>query len=683
MEWVKFAAATLFAISVFGFAAIQADETEDDSFKYFIEQFADLKIGRYQIPGFNELEPAQKEMLYYLYQAALSGRDIFWDQNCRYNLAVRRTLEAIVSGYGGDRNTEDFRKFMVYTKRVWFSNGIHHHYSTDKIMPGFSSDYFIQLIKNSRQADFPVRDGETLDAFITRLTPVIFDPEVAPKRVNTDPNADMIAASANNYYEDVTQEEAEAFYENLIRKDDPRPVSYGLNSKLLKINDHIQERVWKVGGMYSPAIEEIVYWLEKARDIAENDQQKEALSLLVDYYKSGELKTFDDYSIAWIADTASRIDVTNGFIETYGDPLSYRASYESVVSIRDMEASRRAESISQNANWFEKNSPIAEEHKKKEVRGITAKVITVVALGGDASPNPPIGINLPNANWIRKEYGSKSVTLGNISYAYNKVAEGAGLLEEYAWSQEEIKRAKEYGELSDNLHTDLHEVIGHASGQINAGVGTPKETLKNYAPVIEEARADLVAYYYLLDPKLIEIGVMPTLEVGKVAYDKAFRNGLIQQLTRIKLGDDIEQAHMRNRQLIAKWAMELGKTENVVEKKVRDGKTYFTVNDYRKLRQIFGNMLREIQRIKSEGDFQAARNLVETYAVKIDPGLHREILARYEKLGAAPYTGFINPVLIPVMKDGQMVDVRVEYPADFTSQMLDYGKNYSFLPTEN
>ncbi len=655
----------------------------NDDFQYFVEQFADIKIGRYQIPGFEELSLQQKEMLYYLYQAAISGRDILWDQNYKHNLEVRRTLEGIVMNYTGNRQSDEFKKFMVYTKRVWFSNGIHHHYAADKIMPEFTPEYFAALVNNSPNAAFPLQKDESMAAFIARMQPILFNPQVAPKRIVTDGASDLIQASANNYYEGLTQKEVENYYSGIINRNDPNPVSYGLNSKLVKNDGKITERTWKVGGMYSPAIERIVYWLEKASAVAENDAQKHALDLLIKYYKTGDLRTFDEYSIAWTKDTGSRIDATNGFIETYGDALGFRASYESVVSFKDLEATKRAETISSYANWFEKHSPIAEEHKKKEVKGITAKVITVVALGGDASPNPPIGINLPNANWIRKVHGSKSVTLGNVSSAYTKVAEGAGLLEEFAFSAEEIELDKKYGELSGNLHTDLHEVIGHGSGQINPGVGTPKETLKNFAAVLEETRADLVAYYYLMDPKLVEIGVMPTLDVGKVAYNLAFRNGMIQQLTRVKLGDNLEQAHMRNRQLIAKWAFELGKSGNVVEKIERDGKTYFRVNDYQKLRHIFGKMLREIQRIKSEGDYAAAKNLVETYAIRIDYNLHKEVLERYEKLGVAPYTGFINPVLTPVKEGEKIVDVRVEYPMDFAKQMLDYAKNYSFLPNAN
>ncbi len=658
-------------------------QTETKEFNFFVEQFADLAIGRFQIPGFEDLPLQQKKLLYYLYQAALSGRDIVWDQDYKYNLKIRRTLEAIVKNYKGERNAENFKKFMVYTKRVWFSNGIHHHYSADKIIPDFPKEYFSELVKNSPGGTFPLAQGETIDNLIASLTPLIFDPLIAPKRINLDPSIDMVTHSANNFYKNVTQKEVEDYYKGIINKDDPTPISYGLNSQLEKKDGKIVENVWKVGGMYGKAIEKIVYWLEKAADIAENDVQKKILDLLIKFYKTGDLKTFDEYSVAWTLDTVSRIDAVNGFIETYGDPLSFRASYESVVSFRDEEATRRVETLGKNAQWFEDHSPIQDEYKRGEVKGVSGKVITVVGLGGVTSPNPPLGINLPNANWIRKVHGSKSVTLGNISHAYEKVAEKAGLVDEYAYSQEEIDLHKKYGVLEDLLHTDMHEIVGHGSGLIKPGVGTPKETLKNYSAIIEENRADLVAYYYFMDPKLVELGLIPSLDVGKVAYNYAIRNGLMQQLRRIKLGDNIEQSHMRGRQLTAKWAFELGKAENVIEKKIKNNKTYFVINDYQKLRAIFGKMLREIQRIKSEGDYEAAKNLIETYGVKVDYPLHKEVLERFEKLGIAPYTGFICPVLQPVMKGDEIVDVKVEYPTDFTGQMLFYGEKYSFLPTEN
>lgn len=658
-------------------------QSEMKEFKFFVEQFADLAIGRFQIPGFENLPLQQKKLLYYLYEAALSGRDIFWDQNYKHNLEIRRSLENIVKHYKGNRDAENFKKFMVYTKRVWFSNGIHHHYSTEKILPDFPKEYFSELIANSPGSVFPLAQGETLENFIAKLTPLVFDPTIAPKRVNLDPNVDMVVNSANNFYKNITQKEVEAFYKKIINKDDPTPISYGLNSQLEKKDGKIVENVWKAGGMYGKAIEKIVYWLEKAAGAAENDVQKNILDLLIKYYKTGDLKIFDDYSIAWTKDTVSRIDAVNGFIETYGDALSYRANYESVVSFRDEEATRRVETIGRNAQWFEDHSTIPDDYKKKEVKGVSGKVITVVALGGASSPNPPLGINLPNANWIRKIHGSKSVTLGNISDAYEKVTEKAGLVDEYAYSQEEIELHKKFGTIVDAIHTDLHELIGHGSGLIKPGVGTPKETLKNYSAIIEENRADLVALYFFMDPKLVELGLLPSPEAGKVAYNYAIRNGLLQQLRRIKLGDNIEQSHMRGRQLTAKWAFELGQPGNVIEKKIKNNKTYFVINDYQKLRAIFGKMLREIQRIKSEGDYEAAKNLIETYGVKVDYPLHKEVLERFEKLGIAPYTGFICPVLQPVMKGDEIVDIKVEYPMDFTGQMLFYGEKYSFLPAGN
>lgn len=661
----------------------QQSEQPKEEFKYQTEQFADLRIQRYQVPGFDTLSLQRKKLAYYLYQAALSGRDIIWDQHYKHNLYIRRTLEAIVKNYKGDRTTDDFQKFMVYTKRVWFSNGIHHHYSSIKIMPGFSSTYFAELVKNSPGGDFPLQKGETLDDLIRKLTPILFDPTVDAKRVNLDPNVDMIATSANNFYEGVTQREVEKYYKRIINPGDPHPISYGLNSKMMKKDGKIVERVWKVGGMYSPAIEKIVYWLEKASQVAENDKQKKALDLLIKYYKTGDLKVFDEYNIAWVQDTNSLIDVVNGFIEVYGDPLGYRGSFESVVSVKDMEATRRIATISNNAQWFEDHSPIMDAHKKKNVKGVSAKVITVVVESGDASPSTPIGINLPNSNWIRAEYGSKSVSLGNIIHSYNKVSEGSGMLEEFWYSQKDIELAKKYGTIANDLHTDMHEVIGHASGKLEPGVGTPKETLKNYASTLEEARADLVALYYILDPKLVEIGVMPTTDVGKVAYLRYILNGLMLQLRRLQPGENLEEAHMRNRQLIAKWAYEMGKPDNVIEEVHKDGKTYFVINDYQKLRVLFGRLLREIQRIKSQGDYDAAQKLVETYGVKVDPKLHEEVLKRFEKLNIAPYGGFINPRLVPVMKGDQIVDVKVEYPDDFTEQMLEYARDYSFLPTYN
>lgn len=664
---------------------IETVTIEEEKFVYHAERFSDLNILRYEIPGFEELDLKQKELLYYLYEAALSGRDILWDQNYKHNLYIRRTLETIVNSYNGDRETEEFQKFMEYTKRVWFSNGIHHHYSTQKILPEFSIVYFAVLLKYSDENEFPLQEDESVDDLFKKLTLILFDPRLDAKRVNLDPSYDLVTESANNFYEGVTQEEVETFYSKLIDKSDPTPISYGLNSKLIKEDGVIREKVWKVGGMYTDAIEKIIYWLEKASAVAENEYQKDALDKLIEYYKTGDLRKFDEYNIAWVKDTASMIDVINGFIEVYGDPIGYRGSFESVVSFKDMEATKRIAAISREAQWFEDNSPLMENHKKKNVVGISAKVITVVAESGDSSPSTPIGINLPNANWIRKQYGSKSVNMGNIVHAYIQAREeGGGSLEEFAYTQKEIDRTKEYGALAGNLHTDLHEVIGHASGQINKGVGTPKETLKSYASTLEEARADLVALYYIMDEKMVEIGVMPNLEVGEVEYDGYIRNGLLTQLTRIKLGDNIEQAHMRNRQLVTKWVYERGRRDNVIERIVgKNGNTYFVINDYKKLRELFGQLMREIQRIKSEGDYESGNSLVENYGVKVDRELHKEVLERYKKLNIAPYAGFINPILTPVHEGDEIIDVKIEYPDDFTEQMLYYTKKYSFLPTYN
>ena len=660
------------------------DEIEQDDFAYVTEQFADLKILRYQVPGFEELKKRQKELVYYLYEAALAGRDIIWDQNYKHNLCIRRTLEAIVTTYSGEKNNEDYKEFMIYTKRVWFSNGIHHHYSNAKFLPEFSKEYFAELVKGSDAEKLPLQKGETADQLITKLTPIMFDPSIAPKKVNLNSEEDMVKNSATNFYEGVTQEEVENFYSKMIDKNNPTPPSYGLNSKLMKVNGKLVEKTWKVGGMYSEAIEKIVYWLEKAVEVAENPNQKAALEKLVEYYKTGDLKVFDEYNIAWVNDTESLVDVVNGFIEVYGDPMGKKGSYESVVSIKDTEASKRIAAIGKEAQWFEDNSSIMTEHKKKDVKGISAKVITVVVESGDASPSTPIGINLPNANWIRINHGSKSVNLGNIVYAYDKSSKGSGFLEEFADSEETIKRLKAYGNLADILHTDMHEVIGHASGKINEGVETPDQTLKNYSSCLEEARADLVALYYLMDEKLIEIGVMPSLEVGKAGYDDYIMNGLMTQLKRIKLGDEIEEAHMRNRQLVAGWVYEKGKSENVIEKIVKNGKTYFVIKDYTKLRKLFGDLLKEVQRIKSEGDYKAGKNLVETYGVKVDQELHKEVLARFESLKTAPYQGFINPRLTAVRNEfDKITDVKIEYPFGFTDQMLYYAREHSFLPTYN
>jgi dipeptidyl-peptidase III len=652
-------------------------------FKYQTEQFADLAVLRFKVAGFEELSPKQKEMLYYLQEAALSGRDIFWDQNYKNNLKIRKTLEAIVDSYSGDKDSDNFEKFMVYTKRVWFSSGIHHHYASDKILPEFSQEYFAELVHKSDSTKIPLADGETVNQLITNLTPVIFDPKIDGKKVNLDPNADLIKTSAVNFYDKgLTQKEIEDFYANMEKKEDPHPIWYGLNSKVVMEDGVIKEKVWKVGGMYSPAIEKVFYWLEKAAPLAETEIQKAALEKLIEFYKTGDLKTFNEYNILWVQDISSRIDVVNGFIEVYNDPLGHKGAYQSLVSIKDLEATKRINAIGSQAQWFEDNSPIMDEHKKKNVVGISAKVITVVTGAGDVSPSSPIGVNLPNANWIRQQHGSKSVSLGNISESYDK-ASSKGVLEEFCYTDEEIELSKKHSTLAGNLHTDLHEVIGHASGQINPGVGTPKQTLKNYASAIEEARSDLVALYYAIDPKLVEIGVMSTTDVGKAEYNSYIRNGLMLQLRRIVPGDNIEESHMRNRQAISKWVYKMGKKDNIIEKKMKNGKTYFVINDYQKLRELFGQLLRDIQKITSEGDFEAAKNFIENYGVKVDPDLHKEVLARYEKLNVAPYKGFINPKLVPTYEDGKITDVKIEYPVDFTEQMMDYAKNHSFLPTNN
>ncbi len=680
MKTTRFLSLSLIALVLLAFFCCAPKE---EAFQYKTEQFADLYIARYQVPGFDELPLEQKELLYYLYEAALSGRDIFYDQNYKYNLLVRRTLEAVVNGYTGDRATEDFENLLVYTKQVWFSNGIHHHYSTIKFLPDIPPEYFAALARNTPAETLPLKEGQTVEELIAFLTPIIFDPDVAAKKVNIDAGVDQVARSATNYYEGLTQAEVEAYYEKVIDRSDPTPVSYGLNSKLVKENGQIREKVWKVGGMYSPAIERIVYWLEKASGVAENERQKAALDKLIEYYHTGDLRTFDEYNIAWVQDVDSRVDVINGFIEVYADPLAYRGAFESVVSFKDMIATNRIKAFGDRAQWFEDNMPFMEGHKKPDVKGISAKVITVVVESGDSSPSTPIGINLPNANWIRAQHGSKSVSIGNIVDAYSEVNKGTGFLEEFAYSQEEIDRAEQWGTLAGNLTLDLHEVIGHASGRLEPGVATPKETLKSYASTLEEARADLVALYYVVDPKLIEIGVMPGLEVGQAGYDRYIRNGLMTQLARIKPGENIEQAHMRNRQMVSSWVYEKGRSENVIERVTRDGKTYFVVNDYNQLRELFGQLLREVQRIKSQGDYEAGKQLVETYGVKVDPELHAEVLERYAKLGIAPYGGFINPKLVPVMEGGQIIDVKVEYPDDFTAQMLEYAREYSFLPAYN
>ncbi|WP_116364598.1 dipeptidyl-peptidase 3 family protein [Parahaliea mediterranea] len=662
----------------------KAAEAPDEDFRYVIDRFADIQVLAYPVPGFEALSARQKELLYYLHQAAYAGRDIMWDQNYRHNLRIRRTLEAVVRNYPGDRNTEAFGQFMTYAKQVWFANGIHHHYSTLKFQPEFSEQDLAGFVTAVAEAgDLPLREGQDVAGLISELTPILFDPAIAPKKVNTAADVDKVAASAVNFYgEDVTEQEVRDFYAAQSADDGDQPVSHGLNSRLVKNADgELQEQVWKVGGLYGEAIAQIVVWLNKAIAVAENDRQRKALELLVKYYETGDLHTFDEYSIAWVEDSDSRIDVVNGFIEVYNDPIAYRGSFESVVSFRDEQTSKRIAAIGAQAQWFEDNSPIMDEHKRANVKGILGKAITVVAESGDASPSTPIGINLPNANWIRAEHGSKSVNLSNIVSAYNAVPSKA--LHEFAWDEAEIERGEKYKVVTGALHTDMHEVIGHASGKINPGVGTPKETLKQYASTLEEGRADLVALYYMMDPKLVELGVMPNMEAGQSEYDGYIRNGIMTQLYRLKPGELIEEAHMRNRAMVARWAMDMGKDNNVIERRVREGKTYFVINDYAALRDIFGQQLRELQRIKSEGDFEAIQHLVENYGTQVDPALHAEVLERFAKLDVAPYKGFVNPYLEPVVEDGKIVDVTISYPQTFEEQMLYYAEHYSFLPNEN
>jgi dipeptidyl-peptidase-3 len=652
-------------------AAANGESQED--FQYMTEKFDKIKIIRYQIPAWDELSLENKKLAYYLAQAGLAGRDIMYDQNYRHNLKIRRTFEEIYKRFDGDKSAEEWKAFEVYLKRVWFSNGIHHHYSYDKFEPGFSKEYLSELL------------GATDQEISDEVMRVIFDPEVDNKKVSKEGGVDLIAASAVNFYSpNLTQPEVEAFYAaKKADQDLERPISFGLNSKLVKDDaGNISEQVYKVGGLYSESIEKIVYWLEKAVEVAENPQQAKALKLLIEYYQTGDLKTWDDYNVAWVQDTTSTVDYINGFVEVYNDPLGYRGSYENIVEIRDLDASAKMKVLAENAQYFEDNSSILDEHKKESVVGISYTFINVAAEAGDASPSTPIGVNLPNANWIRAEHGSKSVSLGNIVSAYDK-AGTSGFLEEFSHDEEEIELAKKYAKQADKLHTALHEVIGHASGKLNPGVGTPKETLKNYSSTLEEGRADLVALYYMLDPKLIELGVMDNLDVGKHAYDDYIKNGLMLQLRRLEPGDVIEEDHMRNRQLVAAWVFEKGANENVISKVKRDGNTYFEINDYERLRELFGDLLREIQRIKSEGDFEAGKNLVETYGVQVDQELHQEMLARSEKFNSPPYGGFINPRLVPVEENGEIVDIKVEYPDDFAAQMLEYAEKYTTLPDYN
>jgi len=651
-----------------------------EEFSYIVDQFADLQILRYQVPGFENLSLRQKQLLYHLSEAALMGRDILFDQNGRHNLVIRRTLEAVYQYGTVDKSSADYQAFEVYLKRVWFANGIHHHYGEDKFIPGFSEAFFDAAVRSVDVSLLPLKAGETVDTLLARLKPVIFDPTVMPKRTVQSGDTDWIQASANNYYgEDVTQAEVEAFYGKMKAEGDNRcPLSYGLNSRLEKENGQLVERVWKVGGLYSEAIERIVAELEKAAAFAENEKQRQIIATLIDYYRTGDLRTFDAYSILWVEDTDSQVDFVNGFIETYGDALGLKASWESTVNFRNEEATRRTQTISENAQWFEDHSPVDQRFKKERVKGVSAKVITVTMLGGDCYPSTPIGINLPNADWIRRDHGSKSVTIENIMEAYDKASQGSGFSDEFVWSDEERNRIKTYGFLTDMLHTDLHECLGHGSGQLLPD--TDPDALKAYASTLEEARADLFGLYYLADPKMQELGLVPDGEAFKAEYYKYMMNGLLTQLVRIEEGKDVEEAHMRNRQLIARWVFEQGAADKVVELKKRDGKTFVVINDYQQLRALFGKLLAEVQRIKSEGDYDAGRSLVENYGVKIDPVLHHEIRERYVRLHLSPYKGFVNPIMREVKDDsGHVTDITLDYTEGYAEQMLRYSRDYSYL----
>lgn len=649
-----------------------------ENFNYIVEQFADLQLLRYRVAGFENLSLRQKELIYYLSEAALEGRDILFDQNGKHNLQIRKLLEAVYVSYSGDRNNPEFQGLEVYLKRVWFSSGIYHHYACDKFVPAFSPEFLRECIEQVDVASLPLKDGESVQAMCDKLFPVMFDPKVMPKRVNQADGEDLVMTSAANYYEGVTQDEAEKFYAMQKVAADPHPVMYGMNSRLVKKDGVLQEEVWKLDGMYGEAIQKIIFWLKKAETVAENEAQREVIRLLIDFYRTGDLKTFDTYSIAWLKDTDSKVDFVNGFIESYGDPLGMKASWESIVNFKDEEATHRTEIISQHAQWFEDHSPVSPSFKKEVVRGVSAKVITAAMLGGDLYPSSAIGINLPNSNWIRSLHGSKSVTIGNLTDAYNKAAKGNGFREEFVYSQEEKDLLEKYADITGDLHTDLHECVGHGSGKLLPGVDP--DALKAYGSTIEEARADLFGLYYLPDEKLVELGLTPDKEAYKAEYYAYMMNGLLTQMVRIEPECDLEEAHMRNRQLIARWALENGKSMNVVELVKKEGKTYVKINDYLQLRGLFAVLLSEIQRIKSEGDYEAARALVEKYAVKLDATLHEEILNRYRSLHLAPYKGFINPVYLPQYDaEGRIVDVKLDYTEGYIEQMLRYGRDYSNL----
>ena len=648
-------------------AAMVSCSTNKSEFKYLVDEFADLKIMRYQVPGWDGLTLQQKEYVYHLAEASKYGRDIIWMQNCKYNLDVRKVLENILQNYKGDRTSAEFAQFETYAKRVFFSNGIHHHYAEDKFFPECSAEYFAGLM-----AAVGVENAALLD--------IIYNPEVLKQRKSTDKSGDIVAESAVNFYEGVTKAEAEKFYNDMLDPKDETPISYGLNSRLVKGADgKIYEDVYKVGGLYGPALEKICAELEKAALVAENDIQKEYIADLVAYYRSGDLKLWDDYNIKWVNDTLGTVDFVNGFVEDYNDPLGRKATWEGLVNFKDVEASGRTELISDNAQWFEDNSPIDNRFKKSEVKGVTAKVINVATLAGDCYPAAPIGINLPNANWIRRDHGSKSVTIANLTSAYSKAAQESpkNMLAEFAWDEAEIELMKKYGDITGDLHTDLHECLGHGSGQLLPG--TSPNALGEYSSTLEETRADLFGLYYLADPKLVELGILPDMEAYKAQYQSFIRNGMFTQFTRIELGKKNTEAHMQNRKLIADWCYDKGLAANVIEKKVRDGKTYFIVNDFEALRGLFAELLAEVQRIKSEGDFEAGKELVEKYAVNIDPALHKEVKERYASLSLKPYGGFLNPEIVPVVKNGEVVDYEIVYNDSYLDQMLQYGEKYSTL----
>ena len=656
---------SLGAIVIAGASCSQAEKkTEEAGFRYLIDEFADLKVMRYRIPGWEELSLRQKEYVYHLAEAAKWGRDIYFEQNCEGNLRLRKVIEKIINEYAGDRTTADYLSFEVYAKRVFFSNGVHHHYAEDKFFPECSKEYFASLM-------------ESVGAFDQGILDFVYDRESGQQRRSTSQEGDIVTLSAVNYYEGVTRKEVEDYYASIEDKNDPRPIAYGLNTKVVKKDGKVTELPWCVGGLYSDLITKICDELEKAAAVAENDTQRKCISLLVDYYRTGDLRKWDEYNVAWVGELEGTVDFVNGFVEDYNDPLGRKGAWEGNVNIKDHKASERTEILSANAQWFEDNSPVDPRFRKPEVKGVSAKVINVACISGDSYPSTPIGINLPNADWIRKEYGSKSVTIANITHAYDQAANESpnNMLDEFAWDDAEKELIRKWGSYADEIHTDLHECLGHGSGQLLPGVATT--AMGEYSSTLEETRADLFGLYYSADPKLVELGIMPDAEAYKAEYSSYIRNGLFTQFTRVELGAKNTEAHMQNRKLIAQWCYEKGQKDNVIEKKTRDGKTYFVINDYPALRNLFAELLAEIQRIKSEGDYEAGKNLVETYAVNIDPKLHKEVLERYAKLNLKPYGGFVNPDIVPVVKDGKVVDYTLEYTDSFLAQQLKYGRDYS------